>query len=259
MKISIVGCGKGGAKLIRLFQAMESVEIVSVVDQNLQCQGMTLAQNLKIQTLTDLRQISDNVEMIIEATGNKGVQDKLHALYPTKKIVESDVAKLMMQMVDKQIEASEKLNVQLNKMNEISQELYSQMNDLISGTQAINQINSLLGQSSEESKNYIVQTDEMVSAINKITQQIKILGLNANIEAARAGEHGKGFAVVATEVQKMSDSTSAFAARISGLLQSLSEENKKITTNIEVLAGHSKEQEGLSSKLEEIVKSLKTV
>jgi methyl-accepting chemotaxis protein len=45
--------------------------------------------------------------------------------------------------------------------------------------------------------------------IEKITEKIRILSINASIEAARAGEAGKGFKIVSNEVKKLSNETQA--------------------------------------------------
>lgn len=49
--------------------------------------------------------------------------------------------------------------------------------------------------------------EDIVSIIGEISEQTKNLALNATIEAARAGEAGKGFAVVANEVKDLAKQT----------------------------------------------------
>lgn len=49
----------------------------------------------------------------------------------------------------------------------------------------------------------IHQINTLTDSIKTISNQSRLLGLNASIEAARAGEAGKGFSVVANEIQKM--------------------------------------------------------
>lgn len=60
--------------------------------------------------------------------------------------------------------------------------------------------------------------NEILGAINKISNSTKILGLNASIEAARAGAAGKGFSVVAREIERLSDNTTESAQTIGTML-----------------------------------------
>lgn len=55
--------------------------------------------------------------------------------------------------------------------------------------------------------------------VQEISNQTKLLSLNASIEAARAGEHGRGFSVVASEVQKLADDTKNAVEQIASLIK----------------------------------------
>ncbi|CAM3956408.1 methyl-accepting chemotaxis protein [Cohnella lubricantis] len=66
---------------------------------------------------------------------------------------------------------------------------------------------------------YSKQIDEVVAVITEITNQTRLLSLNASIEAARAGEQGRGFAVVAAEVKKLAEQSSQSADHISKMIR----------------------------------------
>lgn len=68
-----------------------------------------------------------------------------------------------------------------------------------------------------EGAQQIEQIEEFTNEILAISQQTRMLSLNASIEAARAGESGKGFAVVAEEIGNLAEITAQAANKIVNL------------------------------------------
>lgn len=89
----------------------------------------------------------------------------------------------------------------------------------------------------------IEKVSEISEAIKGISNQIKLLALNASIEAARAGDAGRGFSVVASEINSLSASTDAEISQIDALIE-------VITKNSAVLT---EETKGIINFLEESV------
>src|SRR6516165_9611708 len=61
---------------------------------------------------------------------------------------------------------------------------------------------------------------EKTKSIQQITNQMKMLALNALIESSRAGVHGAGFAVVAQEVRAVGQQVEAIAKELESQLTS---------------------------------------
>lgn len=74
----------------------------------------------------------------------------------------------------------------------------------------------------------IQKVNDIVSVITELTEQTKLLSLNASIEAARAGEHGKGFVVVAEEVNQLSEESRKSADKITELINTISKVAEEI-------------------------------
>lgn len=75
-----------------------------------------------------------------------------------------------------------------------------------------------------------------VAVITSITNQTRIIALNAAIEAARAGEYGKGFAVVADTIKKLASQSAESAESIIETIKDIQEfTHRSVETLTEVI------------------------
>lgn len=103
---------------------------------------------------------------------------------------------------------------------------------------------------------------KIVTAVQEIANQTKILSLNATIEAARAGEHGRGFSVVAQEVSRLAEDTKNTVIQIEELTyksSNLTEQVVEEIRKVQELTKSGKQQSVETSLLfTEIVDSMKS-
>lgn len=100
------------------------------------------------------------------------------------------------------------------------------------------------------------QIGSIISTVNDLAEQSKLLALNASIEAARAGEEGRGFAVVALEVRQLAEQSSQATEQIRQILESIQQ-----ATNTAVMVteeGSKEAQNGMAlvSRAGEAIESL---
>lgn len=97
----------------------------------------------------------------------------------------------------------------------------------------------------------------ILSMINEVTEETRLLSLNASIIAAQSGEHGRGFAVVAEEIRKLAERTSDSTREIDQLISRVQEETRMVVETIQGAEKKVAEGESLSRKsgeaLQEIV------
>ena len=94
----------------------------------------------------------------------------------------------------------------------------------------------------KETNSVIEEVKGIISVIEDIADQTKLLSLNASIEAARAGEAGKGFAVVASTIREMSDSTAQQVAEIKHIITTLvSDFGECLASTSEVVVSNSEQ------------------
>lgn len=71
------------------------------------------------------------------------------------------------------------------------------------------------------------QIGEIISTVNNLADQSRMLALNASVEAARAGEEGKGFAVVAMEVRDLAERNRKATVQVREILGEIQQATNK--------------------------------
>ena len=88
----------------------------------------------------------------------------------------------------------------------------------------------------------------ILSVIDEVAAQTKLLALNAAIIAAQAGEQGKGFSVVADEIKKLAERTSSSTQEIETVIKGVQEETRRAVEAIAMAEKSIAEGEILSRK-----------
>ena len=101
----------------------------------------------------------------------------------------------------------------------------SDMNDM---SNELNNINQILNRFNADIK----KIEEVADFIISISNQLKLLALNASIEAARAGQSGKGFAVVADEMSEMSSKTKDGIDTINKIVREIMTSSEQVNESI---------------------------
>ncbi len=104
---------------------------------------------------------------------------------------------------------------------------------------------------------------DITTVIKTISEQTKLLALNAMIESARAGESGKGFAVVAGEIRKLSEQTANSVEGIEKIIDEVSssirEAQDYVTQGSEVLVRTTTVSKDTRKAFEKIDKSITAI
>ena len=163
------------------------------------------------QTFANMDHVMQSVDTITsgaisQAEDTRNASDNI--TYMGNLIIETgSEAAALNQSADNMLLASDKTNVTIEELKNISEEV----------GRAVQMIAELTEQTNESAKTI----REAAEYISDIAGQTNLLSLNASIEAARAGEAGRGFAVVADEIQKLAEQSNEASASIDQIVNTL--------------------------------------
>jgi methyl-accepting chemotaxis protein len=95
--------------------------------------------------------------------------------------------------------------------------------ETIAGIQAIQTTVEEASRAIEDLGRQSREIGTILTVIDEVADQTRLLSLNASIIAAQAGEHGKGFAVVADEIRELAERTAVSTQEIAAIIGRLHE------------------------------------
>lgn len=105
-KVAIIGMGKGGLPLAKMFAEDPDIEIVGVSSRNLAAPGIEWAKQLGIFTTPNFQELFNlpRIDIVVDATGNPQVEAFLKNLNrPETEVVKGMTANLLWRMVEERM------------------------------------------------------------------------------------------------------------------------------------------------------------
>lgn len=207
-----------------------------------------MSRNLKdiiSKVITVTKDIADTA-VVAEQTSNRNIKNSLEITCSAEDIntrmheQSGEIEKIRNQMQEmKQIsiqisEDIEKIDIRTKGSKNRAEEGNQSIAAFVEQLQQVNETVSQIAGAAETFGTNTQEVDKILDGISTISQQTKLLSLNASIEAARAGEAGRGFSVVAQEINILAERTVELVNAIAGIVESLEDSMKDMTSKMEL-------------------------
>jgi len=239
LNIGIIGAGSGGASVLDTFLNMDDLKIIGVCDQDFSAPGIVKAKENAIPVYDDFNDLLNlkGEKVILEVTGNKKLSKMVKEAADAKtKIIDSETALILFKIVNSREDMIQKMEEEADKLSRLAGDIGSTIEEISSRNQKnikeLDDTAEKLKSASESSKTNLQKTNDIVKFIKTVSDQTKMLGLNAAIEAARADVKANGFNVVADEIRKLADETGSSVKEITGFIDKLNESTENTRINI---------------------------
>ncbi|MBF0179249.1 MAG: hypothetical protein HQM03_04375 [Magnetococcales bacterium] len=203
-KLGIIGADKNAAEIIELFSHNKGVEILYVADPDSAAPAMALAKKLNIKTLTKPEVALKNFkpDLIIECTGSPESLAMITESVGFAGVIDVEAVLLMNKLFSEHRESAN---------HQVFADLAGVRQEIDRNTRDVS---------------------KTLHGIEKISNELEVLAINAGIQASRAGEFGKGFAVVAGEVKSTARVARDLAGDIDRVISEISSMSKKIDQSL---------------------------
>jgi phosphate/phosphite/phosphonate ABC transporter binding protein len=129
-------------------------------------------------------------------------------------------------------ENSSRTTTAADNMASLNQDSLASMRALSKSVSDVAAIFSAISTAMDQLRQSSTAVAKVVTVLNEIAVQSKLLSLNASVEAAHAGQSGQGFAVVAQEVRSLAEKTRHSAGEIASLIERNHELMEQVATQI---------------------------
>lgn len=207
-----------------------------------------MSNNLKdiIGTVVEVTADISDTALVAESTSQSNIRNSLEITKSAEDISKrmheqsSEIETIMKQMQEiKQIsigisEDIEKIDSRTRGSKQKAEEGNTSIAAFVEQLYQVNNTVSQIAGAAETFESNTQEVNNILSGISDISQQTKLLSLNASIEAARAGAAGRGFSVVAEEINVLAEKTVELVATISKIVDGLKTSMKDMTSKMEL-------------------------
>jgi len=208
LSVGIIGGGKVGLDLYRLFSQSNIAQVAYVVGRDPLAMAIVEARKANVEVFDSIdRALERKTDFVLEVTGSEKVVEVLKEKMngSSGELITHNMAFVVLQVID---ENNRKM------CGSVSGEV-----DAIKHT-IVNNIND---------------TESMIGQIENVTSEMRLLTINTRIEAARVGEAGRGFALVAEQMSKLTDSVREIARSMEQITQSIRTTSAQIDVSLSKL------------------------
>ncbi len=196
---------------------LEAVELSSSATLEL---GATIEEIVSQvdRLFTTIESVSSSITEM--SASSQEVTDNLDNLSASTEVTASSITEMdaSIKEVEETAQLTNELSEQASRDAETGQTTVA---GTIAGIQAIRTNVEEASRAIEELGKQSGEIGTILTVIDEVADQTRLLSLNASIIAAQAGEHGKGFAVVADEIRELSERTALSTQEISAIIRRL--------------------------------------